>query len=303
MTTVKLPKVARLRREKRFPWVSVSILTIIVLGSFFGPIFHPYNTTNVSLIDRLLPPGGITSTGAVALLGTDPVGRDMLGQVMVGGQVSLIIGTITVLIALVLGTFVGVISGYLGGVVDTIIMRIVDIQMALPSIVLAIVVTGALGPSPTNLIIAMVAARWTAFARLARGSTLSLKGRDYVAASRLLDKSWAHIIRIHILPFLRDQLLVMTTLEFGLVILQQAALSFLGIGLPADIPSWGSTIATGQDYLGSAWWISAVPGLVLAALVTSVGFVSDSSGGLSRLRRRFYGSKNGLRPQTEEKAQ
>jgi peptide/nickel transport system permease protein len=227
----------------------------------------------------------------------------MLGQVLEGGRVSLVIATITVIIALVFGTAIGVICGYFGGVVDTVVMRLVDVQLALPSIVLAIVVTGVLGPSPTNLVIAMVAARWTAFARLARGSTLSLKERDYVAASRLLGKHWTHIIRVHILPFLRDQLLVLTTLEFGLVVLQQAALSFLGIGLPPDIPSWGATIAVGQDYLDSAWWISAIPGLILAALVTAVGFVSDARGGLTAVRKRIKEKQSRQTPLVKEKAE
>ncbi len=225
--------------------------------------------------------------GSIAWFGTDQLGRDILGQVLEGGRVSLLFAIITVAIALVLGTLIGVIAGYVGGWVDVVVMRIVDIQLALPSIVLAIVVTGALGPSPVNLIIAMVAARWTAFARLARGSTLSLKERDYVSASKLLGRNWAHIIRVHVLPFLRDQLLVLTTLEFGLVVLQQAALNFLGIGLPPEIPSWGATISNGQNYLDSAWWISAIPGIVLAALVISVGFLSDTRGVIKRIRQRI----------------
>lgn len=283
-------------RSNRYPWLSTTVLLVIVLASLIGPFVSPYDNDATHLTDRLLPPGGTTSEGATAWFGTDPVGRDLLGQVLVGGRVSIIIASVTVMIAFLFGSAVGVISGYLGGVVDTLIMRIVDIQLALPSIVLAIVVTGALGPSPTNLIIAMVAARWTAFARLARGSTLTLKERDYVAASRLLDRSWAHIVRVHIIPFLRDQLVVLITLEFGLVVLQQAALSFLGIGLPSDIPSWGSTISIGQDYLDSAWWISTIPGLILAALVTSVGFVTQARGGLSMMRRRFTHLGRRLRP-------
>lgn len=301
MAIAELPARSTTSTKARAPYISATILVIIVLGSVVGPFIHPYDTVNVFLVDRLLPPGSTTSTGMISWLGTDPVGRDMLGQILEGGRISLLIATITVVIALVFGSLIGVISGYFGGIVDMVVMRIVDIQLALPSIVLAIVVTGILGPSPTNLIIAMVAARWTAFARLARGSTLSLKERDYVAASKLLGKNWAYIIRVHVLPFLRDQLLVLTTLEFGLVVLQQAALSFLGIGLPADIPSWGASIAEGQDYLGSAWWISAIPGLVLAALVTAVGFVSDSRGGLTGVRRMFLAMKNRLRPQEKEK--
>jgi len=301
MTVAELPHQSKPRASKRFPWLSGVILVVVVVGSIIGPLLYPYDTTNIILSDRLLPPGSVISTGATAWLGTDPAGRDLLGQILVGGQVSLIIATITVFLSLVFGTFVGVVSGYLGGMVDTVIMRIVDIQLSLPSIVLAIVVAGALGPSPTNLVIAMAAARWTAFARLARGSTLSLKERDYVDASRLLGKNWTHIMRVHILPFLRDQLLVLTTLEFGQIVLQQAGLSFLGIGLPPEIPSWGATIATGQDYLNSAWWISAIPGFVLAALVTAIGFVSDSSSGRERLRRRFPVTKIGPRPLIKEK--
>jgi peptide/nickel transport system permease protein len=296
MTTLELPRTAPRSRRGRLPWTSAAVLALIVLGSVFGPLVHRYDATATHLPDRLLAPGSPTSSGGVAWFGTDAVGRDLLGQILEGGRVSLVIALITVAIALVVGTVVGMVSGYLGGAVDLVIMRIVDIQMALPSIVLAIVVTGVLGPSPTNLVIAMVAARWTAFARLARGSTLSLKERDYVSASRLLGKGWAHIVRVHILPFLRDQLVVLITLEFGQVVLQQAALSFLGIGLPTDIPSWGSTISAGQDYLDSAWWISTIPGFILAVLVIAVGFVSDSRGGLTELRRRIRTLTPGSRP-------
>jgi peptide/nickel transport system permease protein len=271
----------------RFPWVSLVVLTVIVLGSVLGPLLHPYDTINVVVTSRLKPPGSTMPNGSIAWFGTDQLGRDIFGQVLEGGRVSLLFAIITVVIALVFGTLLGVIAGYVGGWVDVVLMRIVDIQLALPSIVLAIVVTGALGPSPVNLIVAMVAARWTAFARLARGSTLSLKERDYVSASKLLGRSWAHIVRVHVLPFLRDQLLVLTTLEFGLVVLQQAALNFLGIGLPPEIPSWGTTISNGQNYLDSAWWISAIPGIVLAALVISVGFLSTARGVIKRIRSRI----------------
>ncbi|MHA7984449.1 ABC transporter permease [Rathayibacter sp. CAU 1779] len=290
MTTLELPRTITRTSHRRVPWVSTIVLVVIVLGCLIGPVIRPYDNTVTHLTDRLLPPGSHTSYGIIAWFGTDAVGRDLLGQVLEGGRVSLLIGLVTVIIAFALGTIVGMISGYLGGKTDLVIMRIVDIQMALPSIVLAIVVTGILGPSPTNLVIAMVAARWTAFARLARGSTLSLKEREYVSASRLLGKNWVHIIGVHILPFLRDQLVVLITLEFGQVILQQAALSFLGIGLPTDISSWGSTIAAGQNYLDSAWWISTIPGVVLAALVVAVGFVSESgSGPRTRKRIRMLG--------------
>lgn len=271
----------------RFPWVSAVVLTVIVLASAIGPFLHPYDTVNVSVIDRLKPPGATLSNGSIAWFGTDQLGRDILGQVLEGGRVSLLFAIVTVVIALVLGTLIGVVAGYAGGWVDVVVMRIVDIQLALPSIVLAIVVTGALGPSPVNLVIAMVAARWTAFARLARGSTLSLKERDYVSASKLLGRNGVHIVRVHVLPFLRDQLIVLTTLEFGLVVLQQAALNFLGIGLPPEIPSWGATISNGQAYLDSAWWISAIPGIILAALVISVGFLSDARGVAKRIRSRI----------------
>lgn len=274
-------------RGARFPWVSLTVLVAIVLAAVFGPFIHPYDTTNVFVLDRLKPPGATMADGSTAWFGTDQLGRDILGQILEGSRVSLLFAVVTVAIALVLGTLVGVVAGYAGGWVDTVVMRVVDIQLALPSIVLAIVVTGALGPSPVNLVIAMVAARWTAFARLARGSTLSLKERDYVSAAKLLGHNWAHIVRRHILPFLRDQLLVLTTLEFGLVVLQQAALNFLGIGLPPEIPSWGATISNGQNYLDSAWWISAIPGIVLAALVVSVGFLSNTHGVLRRIRDRI----------------
>ena len=296
MTATAQTMPTRWARWRGFPHVSGGIVAIIVLGSVFGPFLMPEQSGSMSLPDRLLSPGSTTSSGVTAWFGTDALGRDLLLQVMEGGRVSLILTVITITLTLVIGTVIGVISGYVGGFIDTVIMRFVDIQLALPSIVLAIVVTGALGPSPVNLVIAMVAARWTAFARLARGSTLSLKRREYVDASRLLGKRWPHIIRVHILPFLKAQLLVLTTLEFGSVVLQQAALSFLGIGLPPEIPSWGATISVGQDYLDTAWWISTFPGAVLALLVVAVGFLTASGEGLPARSRRGFTFRKSVQP-------
>lgn len=299
MTSPAPTRPTRSARWRGLPYLSGGLVAIIVLGSVFGPFLMPEPNAAMSLPDRLLPPGSTTSSGATAWFGTDALGRDLLLQVMEGGRVSLILTVITITLTLVIGTVIGVISGYVGGFIDTVIMRFVDIQLALPSIVLAIVVTGALGPSPVNLVIAMVAARWTAFARLARGSTLSLKKREYVDASRLLGKRWPHIIRVHILPFLKAQLLVLTTLEFGSVVLQQAALSFLGIGLPPEVPSWGATISVGQDYLDTAWWISTFPGAVLALLVVAVGFLTASGEGQPARSRRGVTFRKSLQPLKE----
>ena len=213
-------------------------------------------------------PGSIVN-GQVSLLGTDQIGRDLAGQILYGSRVSLFVGAATILIAGVFGSALGMLAGYSGSWVDTLIMRVADIQLALPPLVLAILIAGVIGPSVINVVVTLAITRWVLFARVARGSTLSYSTREFVRLGHVLGASNRRILLRHILPSIRTPLLVLASVQFGLVILSEASLSFLGLGVPRSVPSWGQTIAGGQDYLGTAWWISTEPGIALAAIAVA----------------------------------
>lgn len=250
-------------------------MACFVLFAIFGPMVVEYDSVAVRLGDRLQPPGAILTNGERAWLGTDRLGRDVLAQVASGARVSLLVGGVTVLIAGVIGLVLGITAGYYGGTFDNIVMRLADIQLAFPPILLAILIASVLGPSVQNVIVTLAITRWVKFARVVRSSTLAAKERDFVQAARSLAASDARILVKHVFPFTFNAFLVIATVEFGLVIIAEAGLSFLGLGTPESIPSWGLTIASGRDYLASAWWISAVPGIALVLSVVAVGTFGD----------------------------
>jgi peptide/nickel transport system permease protein len=190
--------------------------------------------------------------------------------------VSVIVGLSTVLIGGFVGLVLGLVSGYFGGWVDTVISRLGDIQLAFPSVLLAILIAGVLGPSLTNIIVALAVTRWVIFARVVRASALSVRGLDYVDSARILGVGHVRIILRYILPSCWASLLVAGTAQIGLAMVAEASLSFLGLGVPVSEASWGSTISLGRDYLSSAWWISTIPGILLALVVVAVGLVSDA---------------------------
>jgi len=173
------------------------------------------------------------------------------------------------------GVLVGVLSGYYGGWLDTVAMRIADIQLAFPSILLAILIAGVLGPSVANVIMTLSLTRWVTFARVARATALATRGREFVQAARALGAGDARLLRLHVVPSTIGPLVVVATVEVGLVIIAEASLSFLGLGTPSDQPSWGATIANGRAYLNTAWWISTMPGVALSLVVLAVGRFGD----------------------------
>lgn len=262
-------------------WIAVSVIAIFALAAILGPLFLEYDGTKVLNDSRLLPPGSVRSDGQFMLLGTDQVGRDVAAQLMQGARVSLIVGIATLLIAGLLGTIIGVISGYYGGIVDSVFMRIADIQLAFPSILLAILISAVLGPSVVNVIITLAISRWVTFARVARSATLAVKDREFVQAGRLLGAGDLSLIIRYVLPTALSSLVVVGTVEFGLVIISEASLSFLGLGTTDAMPSWGLIIANGRDYIPGAWWISTFPGIALAIVMVAIGVLGD------RLRDRL----------------
>jgi ABC-type dipeptide/oligopeptide/nickel transport system permease subunit len=250
------------------------VIGLYLLLAVFGPLLVDYDPVHTPLSDRLLAPGSETSTGT-AWLGTDGVGRDILAQIVYGARTSMLIGAATVLISCVIGIGVGVVAGYARGWVDGVLARVIDVLLAFPGILLVIVIAGAFERSLLVVIVALAAAGWISFARVTRAVALSLRERAWVDAARVMGVPRLAIIGRHVLPFAIGPVVAMATLEFALVVLAEAGLSFLGIGLPTDAVSWGQTIANGKQYLETAWWISTLPGVALSLLIISVGILGD----------------------------
>ncbi|MWA03340.1 ABC transporter permease subunit [Actinomadura sp. LD22] len=266
-------------RRRRLPvraWIGLAVVGLFVLAALLGPVLMPYDPVATDLPHRLLPPGSRLGDGSVAWLGTDQVGRDMLTTLLAGSRVSLLVGAATVLAGGAVGLVAGLVSGYFGGWADAVLSRIGDVQLAFPSILLAILIAGVLGPSVTNVVITLAVTRWVVFARVVRASALAARDLEFVDSARVLGAGHPRIIVRHVLPSCWQPLLVAATVQIGLVMVAEASLSFLGLGIPPDQASWGATVSAGRDYLGSAWWISTMPAAALAAVVTGVGLVGDA---------------------------
>ncbi|OLF14139.1 peptide ABC transporter permease [Actinophytocola xinjiangensis] len=260
------------------PAVAATVLGLFVLIAVLGPLLLPYDSVATRVGDRLLPPFSTASDGSFALFGTDQNGRDVLRQVIAGSRVSLLVGITVVVVGGLVGLVLGLVAGYYGGWLDAVISRIGDMQLAFPSILLAILLAGALGPSLTNVIVALAVTRWVIFARVVRGSALTTRGREFVESAKVMGASDLRILVHYILPSCVQPLMVASTVQVGLTMVAEAALSFLGLGVPLDQASWGSTIANGRDYLASAWWIAAVPGIALTLVVICIGLLGDRAG-------------------------
>jgi peptide/nickel transport system permease protein len=266
----------RKRRSRQVRMVLWAMPIIIFIGiAIFGPIIHPFDSVRVRTGDRLEAPGAVLRDGSRAWLGTDQVGRDVLAQVLEGARISLLVGVATILFAGTIGLVLGVIAGFRGGFIDSLLMRLADIQLAFPSILLAILIAAVLGPSVANVILTLSLTRWVIFGRVARAATLAVKEREYVLAARATGVPSTRLLIRHIVPAAIPPLLVVATVEVGLVIIAEASLSFLGLGTPPDRPSWGQMVADGRAYLNNAWWIATMPGAALSLLVLAIGLFGD----------------------------
>lgn len=277
----------RARRVPRRVWIGVGVLALFVLAAIVGPLLHPYDPVATDLPNRLLAPGERTDDGSIAWLGTDQLGRDLLANLLAGSRITLLVAAATVVVGGAFGLFVGLVSGYFSGWVDTIASRIGDVQLAFPSILLAILLAGVLGPSVTNVVITLAITRWVIFARVVRASAMSTRQLEFVDSARVLGAGHTRILVRHVLPFCWQPLLVAATVQVGLVMVAEASLSFLGLGVPVDSASWGATVSLGRDYLGSAWWISTMPAAALALVVTAVGVIGDGFRDLSDPRSQM----------------
>ncbi len=266
----------RWRKVPFFVWASAAFMSVVILMAVSAPLVSPYDPIQQSLRERLKSPTWFPEAGRHRhLLGTDQLGRDILSRIIHGSRVSLIVGFAAVMIGGAIGGSLGLLSGYAGGVIDEIIMFVVDAQLAFPFILLAIGIIAVLGPSFGNLIIIVGLSGWVTYARIVRAQVLTIKEREYVLAIRGLGGSTWRILASHILPNTLAPFLVVATLELARTILLESTLSFLGLGIQPPTPSWGGMLSEGRGYLDTAWWISAFPGLVLMLTALVVSRVGD----------------------------
>lgn len=256
--------------------ISSGLLGIIFIVTIFAPWFSPYDPYQQSLQDILISPlSHYTSHSGISLLGTDQLGRDVLSRLLYGGQLSLWMSIVAVLFAGITGSAIGIIAGYFGGKVDAVMMRLADIQLSIPSMLLAIVMVAVLGSGLTNIVIVLSITGWVTFARVVRSQVLSLKEMEFVEAAKAMGVPSIVIMWRHILPNTWFTILTQASLQMSRMILLAASLSFLGLGVDVSTPTWGGMINDGKSYIGSAWWLSTIPGLVIAFVILTINLFSD----------------------------
>jgi peptide/nickel transport system permease protein len=247
-----------------------AICFVVLLCAALAPVISPHNPRAGYIGQRLEAPGFVNADGERYLLGTDQQGRDVLSRLIHGARVSLTVGVGVIAVAGIVGTVAGLVSGYYGGRVDDIIMRIVDTQTAFPGLLLALVIITMIGPSVRNIVIVLSINGWMVFARITRGIMLTIREKDYIDAARLVGANDTRIMFRHAFPNLASPTLTLITLELARIILAEASLSFLGLGIQPPQSSWGLMIAEGRDYITVAWWLVTFPGIAIALTVFGV---------------------------------
>jgi len=251
------------------------ILIALVLTAVFAASLAPHSPTDADITRKLVPPVWMQRGTWEYPLGTDRFGRDVLSRVIYGSQISLVVSLLVIGVAGTIGTLVGLIAGYRGGISDAILMRLTDIGLSLPTVLIAVVLVAVSEPSFRNVILVISLLLWPRFARQIRGETLAIKQQDFVALAVVSGRSSAWIISRHIFPNVVPTLLVICTLQVGYVILLEGSLSFLGVGVPPPNPAWGLMIADGRGFLATAWWMSLFPGLSMLLTVLAVNLLGD----------------------------
>lgn len=271
-TAVRLPRI----RTEGLPLLPIAILVVLAVLAIFAEWIAPFNPEIGSLSQRFKPPAWVAGGSTEYLLGTDHIGRDVLSRLIFGARVSMMVGFMAVIIAGVLGSTLGILSGYLGGWVDQVIMRVTDTWLALPGLTFAIFLAAIVGPSEWNIVIILGAVYWTRYARVIRGEVLSLKERDFVRLAIVAGCSKWTIMRRHLLPNVANTAIVLATLMLGVVIVSEAALSFLGVGVPPPKPAWGLMLADGKKGLMAGyWWLTVFPGVCIVLMVLAANLLGD----------------------------
>ena len=252
----------------------IAILVALVLMAIFAPWIAPNDPDRQNLMGRLKPPG-TEVRDVFYLMGSDELGRDLFSRVIYGARISLSVAVLSVMLSGAVGITLGMLAGYARGWTETVIMRLVDIFLSIPAILLAIITVAVLGPGFVNVILVLALTRWPRYARVAYGQTLAVSGQPYVRLARAMGASSGRVMLLHILPNIIAALSVVATLEFGLMVLFEAGLSFLGLGVQPPTASWGAMLSVGRNYVASAWWIATFPGICLFLLVLSVNLIGD----------------------------
>src|SRR5215510_13752115 len=260
---------------RRMPWLSVFVILTMLGMAIFAPLLAPHSPIDQTLRDKLLPPFWLGGGSTKYILGTDAFGRDILSRLIYGARVSLIVAALALTVGGGVGLVIGIVAGYTGGVAETILMRLVDAAFTFPAILFALLLAVTMGQGLGTLVIAISLLLWAPFARIIRGEVLALKQRDFVALAKVRGCSEVRIMLTHILPNVLNTFMVLVTLNIGVVIIAEAALSFLGAGIPPPTPTWGLMVSEGRGRIAEAWWVSVIPGLAITLLVLSVNVFGD----------------------------
>lgn len=265
---------ARLRRFVRTGGAPVGLLVVVlvVLSAVAAPLIAPHDPGSQDILNRLVPP---LSGRSEYLLGSDHLGRDILSRLVYGSRVSLLVGATSVLIAGMVGILLGLLSGYYGGRVDSVISWLANVQLSFPFILLVIALVAVVGAGLLNVIIVLGFASWVIYQRVVRGEVLVIREHEYIEAARVSGARDGRILIRHILPNLLTPIIVIGTLQVAQMIIAESALSFLGLGVQPGIPSWGSMLADGRNYLTVAWWVATLPGLAIVVTVLAINVLGD----------------------------
>ncbi|MFF0227138.1 ABC transporter permease [Streptomyces sp. NPDC004629] len=262
--------------RNRLAVVALTVLALLLVAAVFAPLLAPDDPNAQDLLARLKPPAWQHGGSAAHLLGTDQLGRDMFSRVVYGTRVSLLVGAGAALLAGVIGTVVGLAAGYFGGWPDRVLMRLADVQLAFPSILLALAIVGFFGSGLWYVILVLGITGWVSYARVVRSEVMSLRSRDFVTEARAIGVTDVAIMRRHLLPNVMAPLATIGTLHVAAAIVAEASLSYLGLGVPKETVTWGSMLADGQLYLGTSWWVAVFPGIALMLTSLAVNITGDA---------------------------
>src|ERR1051326_3360839 len=262
-------------RRRSVPWIPIVVITTMLTMALFAPLLAPYSPIDQTLRDKLIPPFWVEDGSMQYILGTDQFGRDILSRLIYGARVSLLVAALALTAGGGVGLVIGIVAGYFGGIVDNLLMRLVDAAFTFPAILFALLLAVTLGQGLGTLVLAISLLLWASFARVIRGEVLALKQRDFVALAKVRGCSSARIMLTHIFPNVVNTFMVLVTLNIGVVILAEASLSFLGAGVPPPTPTWGLMISEGRGRIADAWWMSIIPGTAITLLVLSVNQFGD----------------------------
>lgn len=271
----RLPKWFRLLLQSKTGTFGFIILLVVTITAIFAPLLAPHDPIHQNVADMLAPPAWLDGGSAKYLLGTDNLGRDILSRILYGSQVSLIVGLFSVVLAGTIGLVVGLVSGFYGGWIDNMFMRVVDSFLAIPNILFTLVILKVTGPGLMTLIVVLGVTNWVVYARIIRSEVLSLKEREFVRAAKSIGvRDWKIMFR-HLLPNVMSSFIVISTLSMATTIIAESSLSFLGLGIQPPTVSWGGMLSTGRDYLSDSWWMATFPGLAITFTTLGVIFLGD----------------------------